>query len=462
MGSVYIFMKQYDTALVYINLALSARLKSNSKDIARLARVYNNKGICHKHLNQEDSAMFYYEKSIDLFSKTELNSSISKVKVNIGIAYIDMKHYNKAEKILVQQIDLVKGVDDKTLVELYNALSIVYEKTNKYEKSLKYQKLTHLLRDSIQSEGVKNKIIEYKETYESDIRDKDIERLKQETSFQKLETENQKAKKENQKLISLVLIILVTALIIVVLFFRRNSKLIRISDKEKFANQENEKNQKILDLVKNQEITSINSFIEGQEKERNRIAVELHDRLGSLLSTVKLHFSSFEPEIKDEENKKGFNFAIDLLDNSVSEVRAISHNLSKGMITEFGLSHEIENLRDTINTAGIINIKYIIMGETISINPDKEIEIFRIIQEVVTNAIKHSQSDVIFIQQINNGNDISITIEDYGVGFNMKGIVKNGMGLGNLQNRASKIGAICTIDSIVGQGTTVTIDITKK
>ena len=463
MGSVYIYLKQYDTALVYINLALDARLKHTSHRKQSIARLYNNKGLCHRHLNQKDSAMFCFEKSIMLFNKAKVSSNTAKVKTNIAAAYIEWGKYSKAQKLLLEQIDIAKKYNyQTTLMEIYNGLSVIYESTNKYKESLEYKKKSIVISDSIQSVEVKNRVNEYKEKYETELREKDIERLKQESALQKLEKEKEIAEKENQKLISLILIILVIALILVLFFLRRNNKLTRISDQEKFARKEKEKNQKILDLVKNQEVNSINSFIEGQDKERNRIAAELHDRLGSLLSTVKLHFSSFETEIEEGESKKSFNFAIDLLDNSVSEVRSISHNLSEGMITEFGLSHEIENLRDTINNAGMIRLKYIIIGENISINPDRSIEIFRIIQEVVTNAIKHSQSEEIFIQQINNENDISITIEDYGVGFNMNKIKNNGMGLANLQNRANKIGAICNVESAINQGTTVTLEISKK
>ncbi len=462
IGSLYIYKKQYDTALVYINLAIEGKLKNNFLG-KNLARLYNNKGICFTHLGQNDSAMIYFDKSIELFKKVNISFNVIKVRVNIAMAYIEMKEYDKAKKIFLDQIELAKKNNyQNTLMEIYNGLSHIYDVEKDFKKSLYYIKKSYDIQTTIQNVEVKNKMNEYKERYEAELKEKDISKLQKNKELQELEKENQISQKEKQSLISLTLISLSLALLAILFFIRKNAKLLKKSNQEKFIRKEKEKNQKILNIIKNQEVSSINSFIEGQDKERNRIAIELHDRLGSLLSTVKLHFSSFETEIDKEESKNDYNYAIGLLDNSVSEVRSISHNLSQGIITEFGLSKEIENLRDTINSAGKIRIKYIVIGDNVSINTDRLIEIFRIIQEVVTNAIKHSHSDEIFIQQINSEDGINISIEDYGVGFNMDQIENTGMGLANLQNRANKIGAICSIESVLKQGTTVTLDLSKK
>ena len=212
--------------------------------------------------------------------------------------------------------------------------------------------------------------------------------------------------------------------------------------------------------MKELEMSSFKSYMEGQEKERSRIAGDLHDRLGSLLSTVKLHFSSLEPDDDDsEENKKSYDYALELLDNSVEEVRAVSHNLTKGVLTQFGLVAAVESMRDAINSADKIKMQVIHSGVEERLNPQVEINLFRVIQELITNIIRHAHTNEAFVQFVGTEDRLNIIIEDHGVGFDKDNIQTEGLGLHNLSKRVAEVGGDVNVDSILGEGTTIIIDI---
>ena len=461
IGSIYLTWQEYDSALTYYKRAYNIRKDEVS---GRGARLLVNIGITYKRKKMYDSSLVYFNRAYKIFEKNNNIESMVQTKANIGLGYIEMGQYSKAEKELKYVLPkIIEFNQVKSIQETYMGLYYIYDKKKDYRTALEYYRLYTEIKDSIHSIDITNRINLYKQQFETEKKDRDISDLKQLSAIQKLENEKQDEVAKKQHLILVLLGVLAIALIAILLGLRRFYRIKRVTDLEKHKKKDEENKRKVLDLVKKQEVDSINSYMEGQEKERGRIASELHDRLGSLLSTVKLHFSSFEADMEgSKESKEGFSFALDLLDNSVQEVRTISHNLSKGILTNFGLSGAIENLRDAINTAGRIQVKYINIGDSSGISPEVEIEVFRIIQELITNAIKHSQSDKIFIQQINDSNTMNITVEDQGVGFDITKLKGKGIGLDNLRYRAENIGAIYHYETAIGQGTSVSIEINKK
>jgi len=220
--------------------------------------------------------------------------------------------------------------------------------------------------------------------------------------------------------------------------------------------------QTISDLLKEQEIKSYNAMIDGQEEERKRIASDLHDRLGSMLSTVKLVFGSLEAKIDttDTENKKKYDQINNLLDEAVVEVRRISHNLSTGMVMSFGLVAALQELCESIDRTGLIRCKLLAYGMNERLDQHTEIGIFRMIQELLNNILKHAKAKQITIQLNRIADLVNITVEDDGVGFDINESKKSGgMGLRNLKVRAENLNASYTLDSKSGKGTISIIDI---
>ena len=220
--------------------------------------------------------------------------------------------------------------------------------------------------------------------------------------------------------------------------------------------------QKIESLLDEQEIKTYNAMLEGQEEERMRIATDLHDRLGSMLSTIKLLFSSLDEKIdaNQKESIKQYETATNLIDDAVVEVRRISHNLGSGMVANFGLVKSIEELCDSVNQSGKIETKVLVYGYKAKVPLRIEVEIYRIVQEIVNNCIKHANASTLTVQ-LNQIEDIlNITVEDNGVGFSYEDKMDDsGMGLANIKRRAEKFGGSLHIDSGKGRGTTSIIEI---
>jgi len=186
----------------------------------------------------------------------------------------------------------------------------------------------------------------------------------------------------------------------------------------------------------------------------------LHDRLGSMLSTVKLYFSSVEEQMDKlkEQNKEQYNKANHLLDEACEEVRKISHNLVSGELIKFGLLSSLQQMKRTIEDAGQLKINVLAFGIENRLDSMVEIELYRIIQELVNNILRHSKATEVTIQLNKSEKNLNIVVEDNGIGFDLKS-VKEGMVLKNIRTRVNKLKGFLSVDSSKGRGTTTIIDI---
>lgn len=452
LGAIEKENKNYDKADSLYNSALLIRLEIGSE--FSVAGIYENIAIIAKARQDYDKALYYYEKSLKIKSKRNNDNDLASIYANLGNLYQLTKDYPRAEKSMISALNHAKKAKDlESQIQIYQNLTIIYEAKNDLRKALDYFIRYKNLDDSVHTLKAQETINLLKEQFETAEKDRQISEYQQKQKLFQLTQEKQKL--NNRLLIGLAIFVLFISIAIIIFINNRRKGERLLFEKNAELNR-----QKMLELVKEQEMKSVNSFINGQEKERSRIASDLHDRLGSLLSTVKLHFSSIEPYFDNEpELSENFSYAISLLDQSVSEVRAVSHNLSKEILTEFGLVKAIENLAESINSANILNLVFINSGFDLRLSYEKEIEIYRIIQELVTNAIKHANAKELVIQFVADEENLSITIEDDGIGFDINKVKKEGMGLHNIYKRTTKIKGKYSIDSSPGSGSTFVFEI---
>lgn len=458
MGLCYKENGQLDTALSYYEKALIIREQIGPK--RSISGLYDNIGNLLKAKGEFKSALSYYEKALRLRQKSTAKRDLAASYGNLGLLYVKTNENKKAIRYLNKAIEIAQ---EKHFVEVTikckQGLSQAYSNLGNYKEALRYNIEYHELNDSIHSVELEEKLNSYKQKYESEKKDRLIERLEKDKKLAEAMDKEQKAINEKQRLFVNGLSGIAILLLIILFILQRYFKMKREADRKLFEKIEQLNQQKTLELMKELEMSSFKSFIEGQEKERSRIASDLHDRLGSLLSTVRLHFDSLDEALENNpEAKQSFEFALKLLDNSIQEVRAVSHNLSKGVLTQFGLIAAVENMRDAINATGKIKMEVLSSEVNIRLNPDIEINLFRIIQELITNVIRHAQTKEVFVQFNGSENHLVTIIEDHGVGFDKTKMKSNGMGLSNLKTRIESIGGSFEIDSKIGQGTTIIID----
>lgn len=189
-----------------------------------------------------------------------------------------------------------------------------------------------------------------------------------------------------------------------------------------------------------------------QENERRRIATDLHDSLGPLLSSVKLHINSIT--VNDERDQQIINKAGKHLDEIISSIREISYNLLPNTLQRKGLSEAVREFIGHINSKHVLNIRFYPMKE-IAIPPEKEIHIFRMIQEIVQNTLKHAKAKDLQIALGEENQNVLILTKDDGVGFDVEKARKEtkGLGLRSIESRAEILQGVINMESIPGQGT---------
>lgn len=218
--------------------------------------------------------------------------------------------------------------------------------------------------------------------------------------------------------------------------------------------------QEVSQLLKQQEIRALDAVLRGQELERTRIARDLHDRVGSLLSAVKMQFGALEERMARLQENAGVQYerVAGLLDTAVGEVRRISHDMEHGTLASFGLAAALEDLREAVDVPGRLRTDLNMFGLESRLEKRIEIAAYRMVQEAVSNALKHGRPGQLDIQVTRSSARLNILVEDDGVGFDPEE-AGQGMGLSNLRARAAELGGTVDLDSRAGRGTTVVIDL---
>lgn len=212
---------------------------------------------------------------------------------------------------------------------------------------------------------------------------------------------------------------------------------------------------------KQMELNRMNAMLQGQDEERERIARELHDRVGSMLSTVKVHFSNLEDSMDTlKKHADSYTEAVHLLDETCEEVRRISHDLNSGLLAKFGMRTALLQLISVIESGNKVRVAYIDNDLDPDAYRDVETELYRITQELLNNTLKHAGASEITIQLNKRADHFVYSYEDDGKGFD-KAIIGSVKGIGyrNIDSRVKKTGGTWHLDTQPGKGLTVIIEI---
>lgn len=437
-------------------------------------------GQSYRSLNNSDSAIYCFELSVNLFDEIGMTDGKMISISNIADIYKAKKEYDKALKNYQMILDygrknkgyefvfisgpltsmaemyIEQGKYDKSIESLNEALSYIrtnthpsyiqicydllaraYRKKKDFEKAFLYKDSLYTIKDSIAKTQNDKNTTEMKVKFSTSEKEKQLKLSEQETELIKLESDKQKTY-TYAFAGGLILVLLLS------LALWRNANNKRKAEKL---------------LGEKQQITAM---LEGQEAERRRIASDLHDRLGSMLATVKLYFNSVEGNINQlkQENKEQYEKANSLLDEACDEVRKISHDLASDVLVKMGLVPALNELKENISKSKQINMNVFAYGLKERLSPETEVALYRIVQELTGNALKHSKAKNLTVQLNKIENNLNLMVEDDGIGFNSElALKKEGMGLKNLQERVNKLNGKFNIDSHEGKGATIIIDI---
>jgi signal transduction histidine kinase len=257
-----------------------------------------------------------------------------------------------------------------------------------------------------------------------------------------------------------VIYILIGSLLLILLFsytYFRNLRNKKIIADQQFEIQEKQ----LLELKKERQLLAARSVLLGEETERTRLAGDLHDGLGGLLTSVKLKLSTMkENAIITSENLEHFNHALNLLDTSINEMRRVAHNLMPETLIHYGLQTALHDFVNQVAPENSTTLSFNTFGNDLRFNKELEITTYRITQELITNAIKHAFAKQIDVQLFTEKERICVQIIDNGIGFDpekQNGSTK-GKGLKNIHDRVTAFNGRFEILSQQGKGTECTLE----
>lgn len=436
------YFKNGDTikAIDYNLEAEELATKMNNK--RSLSIIYNNLGSIFLDSNPQ-KAKEYLEKTIQIKNELNLQSGLEVALGNLGYLYKQNKEFEKAISLYNQVADKVNG---KQLVFAYTQLGACYKNLNRPAIALEYSEKARLLNDSILNAENQKIFTEIQTKYETEKKEKEISELK----TKNLEIE---LKRNRNK------ILLFASLGILILTFFLVSIFLKSSKRKRILAEQNLKikNQEITQLLKTQELNGIDAIIDAQEKERSRIADDLHDNLGSKIATLKLYIDEIK-DLKNKERENVWDKLKRLTDETYKEIRKIAHNKNSGLLINKGLIPAIKVIAKEISISEKLHIDVNNINVNQRIKNNIEIQVFRIVQELLTNIIKHAEATEATIQFSEDKNVLNIMVEDNGKGFNMNEVTF-GMGLTNIEKRVDNINGNIVFDSTPGNGTTVILNI---
>lgn len=361
--------------------------------------------------------------------------------------YRDMGDYEKAVKEMEElcRKDGNLPSDEKMFArELYQ----IYMKLGNKDQALKWTLKYIALSDSLYSSDYQKQVVDLEARYRT---------LESEKKIAVLQVQKDKADykvKENRfwmVLLSIVSLFLLVFAILGWMYFSNNRKL----SQQKELNYK----QQIVEAEQIRQMQVTKALLQGEEKERKRLARDLHDGLGGLLAGVKLNLSRYLQGKKDEgENNEELNNIVEQLDVSFRELRRIARNMIPESLLQLGLEAALRDMCHSMSNDHL-RVEFQAFDIRRDIREDKQVMIYRIVQELVANAVRHSGASEVLVQCSQNEHLFFITVEDNGRGLNKgKASESKGIGLENIQSRVQYLDGKIDFSSEKDEGTTVNIE----
>lgn len=448
-GAYHYALANYDTARYYYAEYLKEREPLGLVGWQRKASCYVN--IAETYLDERNAS----EAIRNLLKAKEiLKSPVAAPYSQYYDGFTDLKlaqayqiqgQHTKCIELIEATLIKLGGTSDQlnmNIVNAYKIASMAYESVGNFEKALFYKNLFIARHDSLLKKENLDMINGMEVRYRMVEKDKELAESKL-----AVESARKKVQKRNL-LVGIVLTLMVFGGVLGYVWKRKNEHKQRLQ----LAKLDN--------MHRNMEIERLNATLAGEEMERNRIARELHDGVGGLLSAAKMNLELYEKKTPDVD-KADLNEGIALLQQASSELRKTAHNLMPEILMHEGLPKAIQNYCASLSGKNSPVIQVQVLGRQQKLSPHFEFSIYRIVQELVHNMVRHSQATEGLVDlNYHEDGGVDLTIEDNGIGLqtqNGNGTTE-GLGLRNVKQRIKAIDGHLDIRSTPGMGTSFYIE----
>lgn len=440
-----------NTALAYswlnipvLAVALDLRalpLAEKSSNYKAVSIIKMNLASNYAALHQNDKAINYLEDLLQNLPAYHLNPADQCEKVIVsGIIYWDMRMVNKAKYYLNQQLPVASGLKNYNMLQrIYDSLGVIAEYEKQYPDALRYFKLSKQFKDSISAGENRRMVSELEVNYQTAQKEKAL-------SEKQLQLVQKDAQIKQDRYYTYFILAGMALLVLIILLL--------------YYNYQNRKKEHLrtLQLVEQQkEYQLLQALIQGEEKERSRIARDLHDSMSGMLAAAKMHINSLPLKEPAITNMEGYNQAVTLLDQVAAGIRKTSHHLMPEVLFQLGLDEALRRYCIQLNNKDVLQVQYDSFGVIARYNDRFELSVYRIVQELLNNIVRHSNATEVVVQLSVHEQLMSITVEDNGIGL-CDEYISNGTGLSNLEARVKALNGTVQMDSHAGSGLQVYLE----
>lgn len=432
LASSYGALNQLDSALKYSKLSISEAHKSGNITVE--ANGFFILGTTQMKLGRYDDALQSFLSAKPLRKKIGDPFYIVSDMAEMGNLYVQLKKPNEGISVCKEALEIaIDNKIDEKLPMIYSALAANYESAGNYKEASDIYKKMSDLKDSVYADANPKALAEMQTKYETEKKERQIQQQKFRITRQKYLTWG-----------AIGLLVL--------------GSFLGYSQYKRYKFKQEAKMKTA--LIRHQQ-SATKAVLEAEENERQRIAKDLHDSIGQMMSAAKMNLSAFESgmQFQDKQQQVALAKIIELVDESCKEVRNISHNMMPNALLKSSLASAIREFIDKLDQKKL-EVHLYTEGLDEPLDSNIETVLYRVIQECVNNVIKHAAATTLDISLIRDKEGISGTIEDNGLGFDTSDKQKlDGIGLKNIVTRIEYLNGTVEFDSTPGKGTLVALHV---
>ncbi|HOE57403.1 MAG TPA: sensor histidine kinase, partial [Bacillota bacterium] len=428
---------KYEEATKYVDSAKLYYEKGHDLDPDMAFGYHLVAGGVYSNVGRYEEAYDEFKIAYEFADANGLTFSKYQSLMQMGNIRRLQKRFAEAEKILLDASSAVEQTGELTQKSvLWEDLYKLYKDWGKYEKALNYHEMLKEVEDSISNKEIHEVTADLEKKYETEKKEGTIQL--------------QKAEIRQRKTMNYLFGGGAGALAVILLLTYRT-----------YHQKQRLQKQHIIELEKEQQLNAAQAVLKGEEQERARLAKDLHDGLSGMLSGIKYSLQDMKGNlIMTEENRQAFERSMDMLDSSIQEMRRVAHNMMPEALVRYGLDAALKDYIAEINKSGMVKVVYQSMGmEKREIEKSPAIAIYRIVQELLNNVIKHAQATEALVQLFNENGKLVVNVEDNGRGFDTKlSEEKGGMGWRNIRSRVELLNGKIDLQSSPQSGTAVNLE----